>query len=45
MWFKTFIGRGDFGMEGTPGLRGQIGEKVFKINCLNYNTKLVILYF
>lgn len=28
MWFKNFIGRGDFGMEGAPGLRGQLGEKV-----------------
>jgi len=28
MWFEKFIGRGDFGMEGAPGLRGQLGEKV-----------------
>lgn len=28
--YKTyyFLGRGDFGMEGVPGLIGQLGEKV-----------------
>jgi len=31
MQFKTFTGRGDFGLQGAPGLRGQIGEKVLSL--------------
>lgn len=54
MWFQKFTGRGDYGIGGAPGLRGQLGEKVlllFKLKHqiinpeFSYNLKVKLLIY